>query len=149
MISLPIMPQIVTGAKSSTAAPLSIQRESWRATNPRVLDLNKWNGFLLLFFKLYALFLWLKILEYLYFEGRAKVVLKNVIFWSQNSRGNAAKPETGPLVLKRLYWLISRALMTLEIKLAILIRLCIFSVLVWTLFSRPSKIEGRNKWSFL
>ena len=73
MISPPTVPQIVAGAKSSTTAPLCILRESWRATNP-----TEWNGFLLLFFKLWALFRWLKILEYLYFEGRVKVVLKYV-----------------------------------------------------------------------
>ena len=136
MISLPIVPQIVTGAKSSTAAPLSIQRESWRATNPRVLDLTKWNGFLLLFFKLWALFRWLKILDYLYFEGRVKVVLKNN-FGPKTLVGMLIKLIR--IFLKRLYWLISRDLMNLEIKFS-------FGL---DLFRRPLEIEGPKKGSFL
>ena len=49
-----------------------------------------------------------------------KVVSKNVKFWSQNSRGNAAKSlKLVRIFLKRLYLLISRVLMNLEIKLAI------------------------------
>ena len=58
-------PQIVVGAKSSTAAPF--------------------------IFQIMALFCGLKILGYLYFEGYVKMVLKNVIFGAKILAGMLLK----------------------------------------------------------